>query len=608
MSTSTDSLTRVPAIELPGAGGGIATGPKATPNLPIEQQVEGVYTRAVVSWRWWSLSAVVVVLLASMNGQWRAGADSAQYLGIAKNLAEGRGYTFGGVQQDLIYPGLPALLAGLRVMFGESYWPAVIMMTGMALTTLVILFALIRLYFPTWVAVCVVVGTAFNERFIQLSQEMMTDMPFLLGTVASLYGVALLRDGPKSRRTQVVASVVLVLGLALAASMRPTFWLLAIAWTVVSVYGLLFTEQRRFHAISLVVLFAVWAAVVAVDPRVNGMNPAAGGYERMFMAKLGSSLDAMLRQSPGVLARDFPAAFFGETMGPLGPVMAIVLLVGLALVARRQPMWGMYAGITVLVTLMFDFTSTPRYYLPILPVLWLGWVLVACHAARWFAPRWRNVALAGGVLLALCSNIGGVVSLLVEQRHPQFHENYKRGQMIPIFAIAEQIKTHTPAEARVVGPFSTVLTYLSDRQVMGADALLGDRPVTRYFDEVRQYDPDYMVFPVRFYRARDERLVPILERRLITAGEVIAESGEIYLARPAFKEVEGDWRQARVVDRDAPPKKPPAPAKKKEKKPAAPKIDPNDPAVLAEKWRAPSGPLDLDAPTDVLPVPSLTVD
>ncbi|HMO27260.1 MAG TPA: hypothetical protein PKB10_13435, partial [Tepidisphaeraceae bacterium] len=91
--------------------------------------------------------------------------------------------------------------------------------------------------------------------------------------------------------------------------------------------------------------------------------------------------------------------------------------------------------------------------------------------------------------------------------------------------------------------------------------------------------------------------------------EVIAQEGEISLARPVFKDVEGDWRQARVIDREASAGKPQAAVKKKQPKPArAPASDPNDPAVLAEKWRPPSGPLDPDAPSDVLPVPSLTAD
>jgi type VI protein secretion system component VasF len=54
------------------------------------------------------LLAVVILLYAlGFNGQWRMEPDSALYLTIGRNLAEGRGYTYHGAHHHLAYPGPP---------------------------------------------------------------------------------------------------------------------------------------------------------------------------------------------------------------------------------------------------------------------------------------------------------------------------------------------------------------------------------------------------------------------------------------------------------------------------------------------------------------------
>src|SRR4051794_38090377 len=55
--------------------------------------------------------AVLALYLLAFNGQWRVDADSALYLTLGRNLAEGRGYTYHGLPHSLAYPGMPWLLA-----------------------------------------------------------------------------------------------------------------------------------------------------------------------------------------------------------------------------------------------------------------------------------------------------------------------------------------------------------------------------------------------------------------------------------------------------------------------------------------------------------------
>src|SRR4051794_1665275 len=57
-------------------------------------------------------AAVVLLYLVAFNGRWRLDADSALYLTIGRNLAEGRGFTYHGRPHTLAYPGMPWLFAG----------------------------------------------------------------------------------------------------------------------------------------------------------------------------------------------------------------------------------------------------------------------------------------------------------------------------------------------------------------------------------------------------------------------------------------------------------------------------------------------------------------
>jgi hypothetical protein len=537
-------------------------------DLPVERSISGFYTAAVIRCRHYTFAFIALVMLLGINGQWRIGSDSAQYRGLAESLAEGRGYTFGGAPQDTIYPGLPAMLAGLQLAFGKSVmsvWPAIVVLTAMSVGCLVLVYKLVRLHFPQWVALCVTVGTALNERFLKLGQELLTDVPFLFGVLASLWGWELLREA-RNWRQRAMPIAVLGIGLALAASMRPTFWLLAIAWISVCVWGLV-RGPRKFHAISLTVLIVVWSMVIALDPRVGGFNVLAGGYEQTALFGLGDAWNGFKQQVGPVFRRDLPEAFFGESMGPLGPVFSLLLIVASVIVLRRQPLWGLLTLLTIAVTLLLDFTSTPRYYLMVLPMLWLGWVLLATRLTIRFREPWRNLALGTMLLLGLLPNFGGIASFVIEQRRTPFLAGYERGQYVPLVAISGHIRASVPEDARVIGPYSSVLTYLSGRRVIGGNQLLLDKPVSRHLEVLHAFSPQYAVFPVRFYRAQDSKLVPLLERRLLSPLRVLAQEGEIYLAEVVVKQVEGDWRLVRNGVKSPVKKKPPTVASARKKKP-----------------------------------------
>ncbi|MBC8108230.1 MAG: glycosyltransferase family 39 protein, partial [Anaerolineae bacterium] len=163
---------------------------------------------------------VALLYLVSFNGKWRIGLDSANYRGLADSIANGRGYHFGDWAGQNIYPGFPLLLAGLQKLFGASALAPCIVMLIFSVLTMIVTYRLIRLHYPKWIAVTITFGVAINSWFLQQTSELMTDIPFLLGVVTSLYGWDLLRTSRARLQRPTRAIALLICGLALAASMR----------------------------------------------------------------------------------------------------------------------------------------------------------------------------------------------------------------------------------------------------------------------------------------------------------------------------------------------------------------------------------------------------
>src|SRR5258706_2714836 len=96
--------------------------------------------------RWRSLFFILIglMIVSAFNGQWRIGRDSAAYRKLGHQLAVTGKYNFRDKsdaatysdQQDIRYPGMPLLLAGLERVFGRSDMAAVLAVTLMAISPL----------------------------------------------------------------------------------------------------------------------------------------------------------------------------------------------------------------------------------------------------------------------------------------------------------------------------------------------------------------------------------------------------------------------------------------------------------------------------------------
>src|ERR671912_412063 len=166
--------------------------PAAAPVVRGGPQIPGdtdlPLTRWIVQHRVHIFVAAAICYLLAFNGAWRVGRDSALYRGLAHSLATGKGYHFTDFSARQIYPGLPVLLAGLEKVFGQRDWPPIVMMHLFSLGCLIVTYRLVRLRFPQWGAIAVAACTAMNSWFLELTNEIRDDVPFLFGMLLALYG------------------------------------------------------------------------------------------------------------------------------------------------------------------------------------------------------------------------------------------------------------------------------------------------------------------------------------------------------------------------------------------------------------------------------------
>jgi hypothetical protein len=313
-------------------------------------------------------------------------------------------------------------------------------------------------------------------------------------------------------------------------------------------------------------LLCVIAAVFALlDPRVVGTS---GIYNRELTFQINHLSTDLIWKQIQTVQRDLNVAFFGQSMSP-SMLFTLVLLVGSGIVTARLPHWGLPVLMLLCVTTVVS--SDPRYYLMILPTLWLGWVLLSAQITRRTPATIQGYVMAGLLLVPVVLNFGRVAGLIYDQRLPDlavfrggdreraFYERYNEGQVLQYQALAELIRTHTRPDDVIVSPAANVITFFSGRRVFGDRAILLNEPNERKHAQlVHEFGADYWVFPAALYRSRDNNLFNLMRRKAIVPSQLIAWAGPMYLARATIV-VEGAATQ--------PTTSPTAVPKKKRKKP-----------------------------------------
>lgn len=528
----------------------------ALPRHP-EEAISLGWLDALVQHRRVAYAFLVLTYVASFSGIWRIGVDSALYRGLARSIARGDGYVFAGEHHTHAYAGLPLLLAGLEKVFGESPLPGLIMISLMALATLWLIDALIRLRYPLWVATVITLGVGLNYRFVRQSHELMTDIPFMLGVMMTLYAYERLRMTLARGQVYPIATMLLG-GLVLAAATRPTFGVLVIAMILGSAYAALANRDGKRHIHLAIIGCAAFVAMLLVlaDPRTAISAPFTGKYElelREAVRELPATIVGQLRLFFGENLND---AFFSQDMSPLAIPFSILVLVGGVLVWRRNVVWGLMIFGLVLVTL--PLSTVPRYYIMVMPMLWLGWILLLSKVALRSPKVIQGAVMMVGLGLPLLLNFGRVIGFIAEQRRGDwewitrganrqdaFYANYRKGAVPPLLGVARLIKEHTAPDDTIIGPSAHVLSYFADRRVLGERSIFFEKALSTYPSVLQKVAPDYAVFPIRLYEVSDPDMRELIRRRILIAMQTVASNDSGYLARVSVRPPPPDvkWTQ-----------------------------------------------------------------
>lgn len=191
------------------------------------------YSLTLVERHWrWLLVGILLVQLLGFNGQWRVERDSALYLSTGRSLAEGRGYTYRGQPNHLIFPGLPYTIDAVFRMVQDQRrvaFPLLVVMLLMGWATLGLTYRLFYLYAGHSTAIVMTLGVGLTRLFYRYCFEILSDLPFLLGVMAFLAGYEAIvhrphREEGSPYRPRWYDYALLVAGLTLAISMRIVVW------------------------------------------------------------------------------------------------------------------------------------------------------------------------------------------------------------------------------------------------------------------------------------------------------------------------------------------------------------------------------------------------
>jgi hypothetical protein len=417
-----------------------------------------------------------VIYLLGFNGQWRLEPDSALYLTLGRNVANGEGFTYQDMPHRLAFPGLPRLFAGVFMLFhSDKTLPALILMLVIGLCTLGLTYRLFLLHADRPTAVLVTFGVGISRLFYRYCFELLSDMPFLLGVMAFLVGfeaVFYRNDPDDPRRPARVAWYdwgLLVAGFLIAVVMRPSMWALCVAAGLALVWAAIRGPHRTRP---LVVCAMMCAAVFVYWLKARHIENSLGQYEENFnyrFSHFSTLLHTMfVEYVPRLFEATLVQAMFGTRLGPgVNTVFGIIVLAVGASLLWVRPLWGLWVGMTVAMVLV-AIKPLDRYFLEVLPLLVFGW----WKALRWlekrFSSEWASIAFAALFLLGATTNLLRVGEFIVEQRRLPFLGFYKEGRFASIDKVGKMLRHRVEPDAWVIAPpkVARILTFLSRRHVI----------------------------------------------------------------------------------------------------------------------------------------------
>lgn len=495
-----------------------------------------------------------VSLLLVFNGIWRINFDSALYRSVARSLANGEGFVHAGLPEIYSYPGLPLLLAAIQRVFGSGDLVPLVVVMACGAGCLLMVHRLIARVYPPEFALAVTAAVGVNGWFIQHTQELLTDIPFMLLSLLTLWSLEQLRR-PTAGPARFQLSILMVLALTGSILFRPVGWILAASLLAIGLWRITRGRSAAIRRLggSMVLLTSLAAGacflidVVWLDGRL-----LRGGYGTELSERLSVFDVSGLLAAKTSAIEDINASFFAQTMNPGGLIFSGILLIGLLVVARRRPEWALPALALVPMTLVMS--SDPRYFMAHLPFVWLGYLLLCRSVCDRLSGSWRVVIAVVLIAPPVALNVARSFKVIAEQRRADlalldgtsrrdaFYTGFQGGSQIRNFAIAESIRRHVEPGEFVVGPDSNILAYLSDRNVLGQRELLRGHDIADYARVLEAHPVRLYVFPMQLYRSHGLWLFRIMQKRFVRPLNLVEMNDGFMLVEVSVFAPPGDWR------------------------------------------------------------------
>ncbi len=463
--------------------------------------------------RLWLFVALGVLYLLPLNGQWRVRPDGLQNAFVAQKALHPDTPIpvdlLAHDQLEALQPGLPWLMAFSFSLTGAAApWPAVLLMWGLGLLGLVLTYQLFKRVAKPEHAAVLTLLVGVTENYLLFSFELLNEMPFMVGLLAFLLGLELVREKGHSFWWGLVLALVGLVAMALFRSVVITVvgaGVLTALWTIAT------SPQRgklawRF-GLGALALGAVLLVARVFDPRLD--HPfMLNRDEHDILLRLTRELPTMWsqlvnRNLPLLLGESLSEACIGLDVAwyAAGPIAILMLAVGLW-TFRVRPMWGLL--VFAITTQQLLWWVADRYFIVLLPMFVLGcWMLIGWLEQHWPGKRLRWLPAAGLIALWALPNLVVIGGLIVEQRQAPFQRIYrgdadKPGWLVAPHAFGRWASENLPKDAVILWPDAPVSGKTNGMIRHYAQLLAGRRVLD--VDEItpeQSRQPMYIALPAR---------------------------------------------------------------------------------------------------------------
>jgi dolichyl-phosphate-mannose-protein mannosyltransferase len=428
----------------------------------------------------WRVAALIgLFYLVTIRPGQRWGDDFAQYVHHARNIASGAPYAETGyiynphnpaIGPRTYPPGFPLLLAPVVKLFGLDFRPMKILIVVCFAGVLLLMPHVFRRDLPAPYLAALILVTGLNPYFLDIKDDVISDIPFLCFTLLSLYAFQRAEE-PDNRRpltTAVLAGLATYLSVAtrvLGVVLIPCFLL----------HDLL--RRRRITGMT-----AVTCGVAVV---LTGVQYAVGPRDGSYFDQLALSATTVARNAVAYLRALSDIWDNGYT--DLGRKAVFVVTAGLAVYGYRRALRlgptavEIFPWLYIVPVIVWPANQGTRFLIPLIP-FYLYYCMLGIRGLNVPLQARRRVIVALGVVVALL--YGGKYSMM---RFGPLADGVATPESVELF---EFVKQATPPEAVFVFSRPRALALFTDRRASAP--VVADDPcrLWQYFAEI---GADYVI-------------------------------------------------------------------------------------------------------------------